>query len=352
MTQSEDLGGNYLKKERAFVKAFLFLVCLTVAHFVHNGWFVSIAELAQHPPVEGTPIYSLFSVTPQPLHAPEAYRVAIPALGRFLLRAFHLEDPSVVAAGLDFIFASSALYLFYRVAVDGLPIAGAKVRDRMLVVGLLLAFFQFPIAWIVPWQRPETLPSALFLAVALFCLVRARRSGVWTVLVLASTGVQAFVRTDVPFVFGIALVVMSFWGETLSEFGSRSANLAKGVCIVLIAGGVQAYLQFIRYPHLHYWPGTKVVQLLGNLQLHNLSNFTIAALPFLLLAVSLMVKRVHLEAVDALVAASSALYLILWFSVGAVDEVRLAVPFMLALSVVAARTSSSFLTNDEVRATV
>lgn len=270
----------------------------------------------------------------------------MPALGRLLLKLFHLKEPSIVAAGLDFVFAFSALYLFYLLAVGNLPLTPAKLQGRTVVVALFLAFIQSPINWVVPWQRPETLPSALLLALALFCLASARKNGIWPVLLLAATACQAFVRSDVPFVFGISLVLMALGKRSIfEEFGTRSINLFMGACIVLIAGGVQAYLQFVRYPHLSYWPGIDLIQLKNNLHLHNLSNCMLALSPFLLLAGYLIAKRIRIGAVEALVAASSVLYFLLWFTVGVVGEVRIFVPFLMALNVVAARVSASFLTD-------
>jgi hypothetical protein len=283
-----------------------------------------------------------------PLYAPDAYRVAIPALGRLLLRMFRLKDPTGVAAALDFFFSFFALYLFYRLATDDSPFPKGERTQRIVIVALFLAFVQFPIAWVVPWRRPETLPSAFFLAFALFCLARARKGIIWSVLLLAAAAWQAFVRFDVAFVFGIALVLLSLGRRTLEEFGSRSSNLLRGICITVIVGAVQGYLQLIRFPHLQYWPGVDVVQFKNNLQLHDLSNCVIALFPFLLLAIFLVMKRIRLQAIDAVVVASSALYFPLWFTVGVAAEVRIYVPFMMALCVVAARVAASFLTLDDL----
>jgi hypothetical protein len=65
--------------------------------------------------------------------------------------------------------------------------------------------------------------------------------------------------------------------------------------------------------------------------------FFVACLPFLLFAVFLAVKHPALDGEDRLILIVSALYLALWFIAGAIDEVRLYVPFMMALSTVAAR---------------
>jgi hypothetical protein len=254
------------------------------------------------------------------------------------VKSFRVKDPSVVAALLDFFFSFCALYLFYRLTVDHLPIAEEEqTKERALRIALFLIAILFTVSWILPWQRPETLPTALFLAIALFCLVRARRNVIWPILFLIAIACQGFVRSDVPFVFGATLFVMSFFGKTLEEFGSRTFNLLMGACAMLIAGTIQLYLQDVRYPHLTYWPGTDVVQLRNNLHLHALSNCLLAILPFLLVAAILIRRRVSLKAVEAVAVVSSILYFLLWFTVGSISEVRIYVPFLFMLSVVAAR---------------
>jgi hypothetical protein len=337
------LGANDLRRQRTFVRVFLLLVCLVLARFVHDGWVRALSDTARCPPAPGTPVYFPFTPAPTVLHAPEAYRIAIPALGRLLIRIFHVKSPAYVAATLDFIFAFLALNLFCRLTGADVARAEDGHTERILTPVLFLGFIQFSLVWVVPWQRPETLPSALFLAVSLLSVARAPERGVWSAVLLMAAVCQTFVRSDVAFIFGIALVAFSLTGNASKSLGSRRSNLIKGLSVTLIAGGGEAYLQFVRYPHLHYWPGTDVIQFRNNLHFHNLSNCVLALLPFLLLGVVVAVKRIRLSGIDTLILISSVLYLALWFTVGIVQEVRIYVPFLLALCVVAARTSALLL---------
>jgi hypothetical protein len=91
----------------------------------------------------------------------------------------------------------SACYLFYRIAADRLPETEAMASRRWIIAILFLAIIQFPVAWIVPWQRPETLPTSLFLAIVVFSFARLRRSFLWVVVILAAPLIQAFGRADV-----------------------------------------------------------------------------------------------------------------------------------------------------------
>jgi hypothetical protein len=324
-------GQRYLKLETVFVLLFLLSVCITLGHFIHSSYYF-------YSQTHGIPTFG----SPPVLYAPEAYRVAIPAVGRSLVHAFHVSDSSVVATVLDVSFAFLALFLFYRLTVDDLPSSLSRA-GRALAVALFLAFLYFPVTWIVPWQRPETLPTAFYLACALTLLFRKERRTLWSVLLLAMTIWQAFVRADVPLIFGIALMVGSLLKNSLADFGPRSINLARGAAVALIAASVQLYLQFVRFPHLRYPPDTAVIQLRYNLTPHGLGGLVLALLPVMLLVVMLALKRVPLSAVDTLAILASALYLPLWMTVGIVGEIRLFVPFLLALSTVAAKLGSSIV---------
>ncbi len=327
---------GYIKKERLWVSAFLISICLVMALNVHNGWYTTEEELTAHPPPLGSPTYHIFGEPPT--HTPEAYRVLVPTLGRLTMKILHVGDPTKVAAAFDFISGLLACYLFYRLAVDHLPETAAMARTRLHVIAVFLAFLQFPMAWIIRWQRPETLPSALFIAAVLFSLTRLNRSRLWIVVVLGMTVVQAFTRTDVPLIVGATVALLSLFPGMVDELGSRRLLFSLGSLIVLIDVSVQAYLKFIRFPNLHPWPSIRVMLLTENLHsFHDLSNVFIAVLPFLLVAGLLLVKRAKLGAIDKIVVLASVLYLGPYFALGIVGEVRLYVPFLFALCVVSAK---------------
>jgi hypothetical protein len=321
---------DYIRRERAFVCIFLFAMCLTLAHFVHSAWFLSVpAHVAS--PVQAEPA----------LYAPDAYRVAMAALVPFLQKTFHVADRTAINGALDFCFGFGALFLLYRLSVDDRnpPETGFNFVTRFAIVALFLAMVQFPMAWVVPWQRPETMPSAFYVALALLCVARGGRK--WLGLLLVASCVQALVRADVALVLGIAMMLISFTRPA----GSRLPSFLAGAGVAVIAGGVQMYLQFVRFPHLSYPPGTPVVQLNINLQFHSLSVFATALLPFLLLGTFLICKRPSIRTVDTLAIAAAVSYLPLWFTLGNIAEVRIFVPFLLALCMVAARVFGDYMTD-------
>jgi hypothetical protein len=163
------------------------------------------------------------------------------------MRVCHTNDAPAVAAVFDFIFGFAACYLFYRLAVDFLP-------ATWLVAVLFLAMIQFGMSWVVPWQRPEMLPTSLFLAVVLFSLARVRQSLVWVGLIVAATFVQGFIRTDVPLVLGVSIILLSVLPGDVGRIGTRRFLVSLGGIMVFVTGTIQGYLRYVRLPNLHHWP--------------------------------------------------------------------------------------------------
>jgi hypothetical protein len=316
-----------VKFERQFVTAFLAIICATLARFIHEHWFILGL---------GVRLYE----SPANHYAPETYRIAIPALGRLILHVFRITDAPAVSAVMDFCFAFSAMYLLYLL----LDSQSADVPNRSAAVGLLLAFLWFPVMWMVPWIRIETLPTCFYVACALILLAHSARSVWWTLGLLALTAWQAFVRSDVPVVLGVAVFLVGLTQTAKREFGSRRFLAIRGLAIAIVAGMIQVYLQFVRYSYARNDPNGSAITLKYNLALHDLMSLALTLLPFLLFMAMFLVKKPHLGTTDLIVLFASALYLPLWLTVGRVGEVRLYAPFQMALSVVAARVCSIVLT--------
>jgi len=324
---------DYIKREKVFVSVFLFLICLGMAHAVHTGWFMTEYERRVHPPQAGTPYTPLFETS---THLPDAYRIAMPALGRLVMKVSHIYDAPAIAAIFDFISGFAASYLFYRLAVD-------RLTETKLAAILFLAMIQFGMSWVVPWQRSETMPTSLFLAVILFSLVRIRESLLWAYLIVIATLIQGFIRTDVPFVLGVSMVLLGLLRGNFEIFSTRRVVLFLGGVVIFITITIQAYLRYVRFPNLHRWPSDKPI-LTFSWNMHNLHSLVtgfVSLLPFVLFAVFLALKRPALDVCDKLILIVSALYLAVWFNAGLLSEPRIFVPFMFALSSVTAKILGS-----------
>jgi hypothetical protein len=323
------MADRYVQRETLFVRAMLLCCAIVLAHFVHVGWI----GFSHNPPPPG-------SVLPEP-----NFRVAMPFLYALLIRIVGPNDGVLLITITDFISALIGLNLLYALTVSGLKEPPARSTSRVLTVALFLAFLQFPLAFVVPWQRPETLPSMLYLAFSLFCLQRSTRGLAWTIALLVAAAIQTFVRADVAIVFGGALVAMSFLGTTLAPFGSRTVNVVRGLIIVAMSGIFQYYMQFVKYRNFPYQKGSPVAD---NFTPHMLGLFFAAALVFVFATFFFFMQRRRLTAVEALIVAGSILYLPFYIVLGVIGEVRIYVPFLCCLCVVAARVSASYLMERDV----
>src|SRR5262249_2197902 len=140
---------------------------------------------------------------------------------------------------------------------------------------------QYYLAWVLWYQKPETLPSAAMLALALLLLtgrlpLPEELFGTARVIgLLLLTAAQAFVRSDVAFALdvGILLVCLTPAGRGFAL--PRWLQAGTSMAGVVLAIGVQYWLMKRVYPQANYGK-TQVLQLLLNLK--SLKNF----IPFFL----------------------------------------------------------------------
>jgi hypothetical protein len=330
--QTVQQDSHYLKRERDVVGGFVFCVCVSLTHAIRITWLNAAAAIKAGGRT-GAPSYPF---------APNAYRIGVANLGKCLAWILPTGARGIVGPLIDFGSLSIALILLYLLTVEGLAASETMQQKRFAVVALFLAFLQFPLAWVVPYQRPETLPLAFYIAFSLWCLTKARNHWGWVLILVVAAYLVAFVRSDVPFIFGVTLMLLSF-GKALERWGSRLENFVRGAVVAVVAGGVQLYLQLVRFPHLKYAPGVPVVMLRRNFGPHVISVFLIALLPFLGLALLMVLRPIRLKAVETFTVALCLLYLPVWFVLGIAAEVRIFVPFLFALCMVAARVVAEFV---------
>ncbi len=326
----------YLRRERRVVGLFLLFAITTTAFFVYNSWHGLIFSMGPEQTWQ-TPI----------AYAPDVYRVAMPALQR-ALHHLHLA-PAVGLMLADFVFGYLALYLTYILASHRLSVAPQHRGYRFAVIGFFLAAIQFPLAWVLPWQRPETMPTAFFIAAASVIMLRLRHSPVWIVVLACLTLLQSLTRADAPCFYGIAIVALGIGGSWLKDFGSRRRCIAAGVTVAGTAVLVQAYMQFIRFPHIPYPPGVPRFMLWINLAPHFLAPLFVVLAPVVVVVATGLASRVRFRSIDCLAIVAASLYVPIWFTVGSLAEVRIFVPFLLLLTVPASRILATLLagqTND------
>ena len=330
MSEERVAESRYQRTERLLVAGYLLCVMVLQAHFVHDGWFGLL-----HPPVAyNGPVSPV-------LFAPDIYRVGMQWVSNALQGA--IRDPAARLTSIDFVVGFAALYALYLLQASRVSLRVRHRAYRVMTLALFLTALHFPMQWVVPYQRPETMPMTLYLAVAALLVLRVRTGAAWALGLVALTVVTAFLRSDVPCIFGVAIFLLGLCGNALHEIAPRRTCIVTGAAIAAAAAAVQAYLQFVRYPHAVYPPGVPRVMLHYNARTHSLAMLAIALLPAVLTGIAAVIVRVKLRSLDWLCITSAAIYLPLWCTMGSTAEVRIYVPFLLLLCPVAARIVAAVL---------
>jgi hypothetical protein len=266
-------------------------------------------------------------------NAPNQYRIGVLDTAYFLAQHTHLALRHTLAV-LDVIAAFVAVFALFLVLRLSAVYREATLEGRWFGAVGFLVLVQFYLAWLVWYQRPETLPTAAIVALALLLLAVPVRGGVVTAvfgfLVLAF--VQGFVRADVAFALhlGILLVCLTPLGRGFAL--SRGWQAGTSAVAMLIVLGIQYWLMRRMFPQANYGR-TQVFQLITNL------SSPVSWIPFVLFmgpfawTVWMVGRRRHrMEASGVAALVGALIFLGMWMMVGRVKEVRIFLPFALALA--------------------
>jgi hypothetical protein len=270
-------------------------------------------------------------------NAPEQYRIGVVDTGYFLTRHLHLEMRHTLAL-LDVVAGLIAVFALFLVLRRSAVYRTASVTAQWFGVASFVVLVQFYLAWLLWYQRPETLPSAAMLALALLLLavklpLPKRVGTVGTVVGLLLLAVaQGFVRADVGFALhvGILLVCLRPAGNGFAL--PRRVQAGTSLVAAILVLGIQFYLMKRVYPQANYGD-TQVLQLFFNLK--SLSGY----LPFLLFMMPLgwtivmLTRRRYLTgSAEIGMFTAAVIFILMWVMAGRIKEVRIFLPFALALA--------------------
>ena len=332
------MGTSIERRGRTFAQAALAIITATMLHM--DYWGYSQQEHA-NPEIwrallrgEGT--------------APSQYRVGVVRLAYFLTQHSHLAMRHAFEA-IDVAASFACVFMLLHLLRRSSWFGEASAQAQLVSLAVFVALVQFQFAWVVFYQRPETLPTAMILASVLLLLSRrfpfaARVSDALTVvLLLALAALQGFMRADVAFALhgGILLFCLSPRSRELSL--PRSLQVATSVAGLLVAGGIQIYLMRVAYPHANYGD-TPVLQLWGNLGSPGRYVALLLFLPpYFFLATWTFRRWSRVAAPSLALLAGSAIYFCLWIAVGKTDEIRIFLPFSLVLAPATAAAMAAWL---------
>ena len=335
------------KAEKLVVFGVIFLACLTLTHAVYYAYSVYFDEI--HANRSGTSLddyYRLYTTIPlspeHPFfsgtdHAPDQYRIGIAYPVGYVATKLHIKKFYILFSVVDFAAAGITCSILYLTLCGSVFFHGLRASSQTTTVVLFLVSLAYPFAWVVPWQRPETLATALYLALVLLFLGRVRTSRLWLIAIILISIGQTFVRADVPAIFGLAVCLFGLTPRVHQLFGSRKTGVFCGIAIAVCALAGQAYLKCYLFPNATYPPNVPVVQFFFNFRIRTLTTFAIAILPFAFTLFLAVKYRKFLDAEDILMVFASCVYLPLWWTIGIIGEVRIFVPFIFALTPVTAK---------------
>jgi hypothetical protein len=268
--------------------------------------------------------------------APQQYRIGVPRLADFLARHAHLGLRHGFTL-IDFVSAAIAAVLLYALFERSDVYRSASSTLRWMGAAVFLFLLHFYLSWITWYQRPETLASTLTLAGTLvLASARFHSSGpagkaarVAGMLLLAA--MQGFIRADVAFSAHLGLVLACFIGRGEKFALGIKPQAITSVLGAIMAGSIQFYLMHVVYPHATY--GKSAVLEIGQ----NLTNpvgivaFVLFMVPWAwLVSASIRVRGLQDGASIGLLL-GSAVYIVMWFTVGRIEEVRIFLPYAVAL---------------------
>jgi hypothetical protein len=261
-------------------------------------------------------------------NAPNQYRIGVIDTAYFLAQHTHLALRYMLTV-VDVIAGLVAVFALFFVLRRSAAYREAGPAGQWFGAAGFVVLVQFYLAWLLWYQRPETLPTAAILALAVLLLTVPLRAGGAVVGFLLLAGMQGFVRADVGFALhaGILLVCLTPLGRGFAL--PRGLQAGTSIVSLLLVLGIQFWLMRM-FPQAGYG-STAVVQLLSNL------TSATSWIPFVLFMGPFawtvrMVRRYRAGGAGVGVLAGALIFLGMWLVVGRVKEVRIFLPFALALT--------------------
>jgi hypothetical protein len=266
--------------------------------------------------------------------APEQYRIATVWLAHALVVHLHIQL-RMAFASIDLVCGLVAVLVLFGVLERSIAYRDASPLGRWLGAAVFVLLIDWFLAWLLWLQKPETLPSAMFVALMLWLWQPAREAARPTaraVALIALSLLLATVRADVACLLNAGILLFVLTQPALPLSLPRPIAASVSLAGALAAGIVQLYLMLVAYPHANYGQ-VKVAQLIPNLvHATRWPPFVLFLLPLVWMAVQLARRRYTRDAAGLAFLTGAALFGLLWISIGEIDEVRIFLPFACALA--------------------
>ena len=265
--------------------------------------------------------------------APDQYRIGIVWLAHLLTAHLHLKLAMAVTS-IDTVSGLLAVFLLFRVLERSATYIEAPTPARWFGASTFVLLTLWSLAWLLYLQKPETLPAAMLVAVLLWLWQPSPHASRWlwkALLAVALTLLLATFRADVACMLNLGILVFLLMHRRAPATFPRPAAIAISLICVLIAGGVQLYLARVLYPHATYG-AVKLWQLRPNLvHATRWPPFFLFLLPVFWTTMEFIRTKYDRDAASSAFLTGAILFSVLWITIGKIDEVRIFIPFALAL---------------------
>ena len=276
----------------------------------------------------------------------DQYRIGMPYLAHFI----EAHTAIGMRQCIPFIEAISfglGLVCLYHLLVRSPLYQAGSTRQRTADLGFFFCVLQFPVLWIFPWERPETLPTFCFLAAITVIILEARVPlAIGCILAVLLSFLQALNRTDAPMIVGLSACLASL---LFPLYRRRAATALLGVLCGATGAVTQLYLQHL-FPLSHSGQKGTMFQFFYNFNPrygfapYRMPAFVVALIPLLATLMLLRRRDVGLDPTDRFTLLIALIYLPVYMAFGIISEVRIYVPYLFLLAPLLAKVWVAFLT--------
>jgi hypothetical protein len=269
--------------------------------------------------------------------APEQYRVGVVFAANWMTHLLPLRLSQAFGI-LDLLGSVVAVLLLYSLLLRSREYRHALVALQWFGSAAFVALVFYLLDWSDWYRRVSTLPTACLVALMVWLWTpppegAAPRSRWLTAVGFFTVAIaQAYVRADVALLVCLGILIAG-----LLPIGSR-LSLPRGIAIPLslvtaaAVLAVQIYLMRARYPHATYG-GVPVFMLAHDYwRVTDWASCLIFLAPFLWTLTQAMRQRWAGDGAGAAFLIAATGYACLWITFGRLDEVRIFLPFALALT--------------------